>query len=88
MLRIITIDLVIKNELTGTFNFTNRALAEAFAESIKLNVKDELKDDVAFVATEYEVIEDFDELAFKVGKMLGIEEERINEIVEEVKKEN
>ena len=87
MLKIITLDLVIDNELVSSVNFTNRNLAEAFANGVYGNIKDEKKESSQFIATECLVYEDIDEVAIAIGKSIGLTDEEIESLNKEIEVE-
>jgi hypothetical protein len=86
MIKIVALDLVIDNDLVGTYNFASKELAELFAQGIYENIVDDKKSVTEFRATEYSVCEDAEDMALVLGKAIGIDDDKINELIEEAKK--
>ena len=86
MIKIVALDLLIENELVGTYHFTNKELAESFAKGLWENISEEKQSLAEFKAIEYAVCEDVDDMAFVLGKAIGFEDERIKELIAEAKK--
>lgn len=86
MIKVVTLDLLIENELVGTYHFANKELAELFAKGLWENITEEKQSSAEFKAIEYAVCEDVDDMAFVLGKAIGFEDERIKELIEEAKK--
>jgi hypothetical protein len=86
MIKIVALDLVIDNDLIGTYNFSSKELAELFAQGIYENIVDDKKSVTEFRATEYSVCEDAEDMALILGKAIGIDDDKINELIEEAKK--
>lgn len=85
MIKVVTLDLIIENQLVGTYNFTSKELAEMFAQGIYEQIVDDKKSVSEFKATEYAVCENADDMALVLGKAIGIDDDRIKELLEEAK---
>lgn len=86
MIKVVTLDLVIDDKLVGVYHFANRHLAEFFSKGLWDNISEEKQLLAQFRATEYEVCEDIDDMAYTLGRAIGFEDERIKELIEEAKK--
>lgn len=85
MLSIVALDVIAGKELVGTYHFTRKEIAEFFAEGIHMSIEESKRDYIEFRATEYIVGEDADDMAKMLGKALGFEESRIDEMINEAK---
>ena len=52
MIKIVALDLLIENELVGTYHFTNKELAESFAKGLWENISQEKQSLAEFKAIE------------------------------------
>lgn len=88
MINIVSLDLIIDNELIATYNFASKTLAELFAQGLYENIDSEKQPLTEFRATEYPVCENAEDMAVMLGKAIGIDDERITELIEESKNQD
>jgi hypothetical protein len=86
MITVVSLDFIIDNELIATYHFANKTLAELFAQGLYENIKEEKQQVSEFRATEYSVCEDGEDIAITLGKAIGIDDDRITELIEEARK--